>query len=96
MRVVKSWSLVKPTNKSLSLLIALTKFWFCPSASDRVKYGMSVGGKGLGWDVNSSSLDRPTILYLSNMSLLLSLEPFQKFNVGGVGQKIRFGPILGL
>ena len=30
------------------------------------------------------------------MSLLLSLEPFQKFNVGGVGQKMCFGLILGL
>ena len=47
-----------------------------PTTRDRVKYGMwgvEMGGQffNLRWT------------YISNMSVLLGLEPFQKFGVGG-------------
>ena len=62
-----------------------------------VWYGGSVG-KGVGWNGSQFLILRKA--YISNMSLLLGPEPFQKFVVGGwvgggwVGVKLDFSVTL--
>ena len=59
-------------------------------------------GKGVGW--NGSQFLILRWAYISNMSLLIGLEPFHKFAVGGGGGggwskgilEFHFGPNLGL